>query len=389
MNGATIQPLNIAIVIAEREIAREVRETLQDLPVRVAIEQPEISDWDGFQDKLNRLRADVVLLEVTRLLDGLPEVVLKIRSTQAAPAVIAVHATANPDVILRSVRAGAIEFLAPPLGDSLIAALERISNERTGRPAEVSHGRSLAFFSAKGGCGATTLACHLAVELARLSQRKLLLADFDLNTGTIDFLMKTKARYTVLDAVQNINRLDQSFWTKLVTNGRPNMEIISAPKGNQARTSTEDERLSHILHVVRDWYEWVVVDIGRGLNNIGMQILGEADEAILVTGLDVPALYHAKHIIRSLQSAGYGGRLRVVLNRISRRSEMTSAEIQEMLGMPVFAVLPEDGPALHDAYSEGELLAPNSSLGRQIVALAQKISGAKQETKRKKFSFLG
>ena len=384
-----MQPLTLALVVAEGELSGQIRESLNTLPVRVVIDQPEVGEWAGFMDRLGRLRPDAVMLEVGRLNDALPEAIRKIRATTAVPAVIAVHDTADPEVILRSIRAGAMEYLSPPLGESLGAALERVSEERSDQAGELKRGRTLAFFSAKGGCGATTLACHVAVLLARLSQRKLLLADFDLNTGTIDFLMKSKARYTVLDAIHNINRLDLSFFKALVTNGRPGMEIINAPNGNAARASAEDERLPHILQLVRTWYDWVVVDLGRGLSKIGMQVLEETDEGFLVTGIDVPALYHAKHVIRSLQDAGYGGRLRVVLNRLSRRSEVSTAEIQELLGAPVFAVMPDDPGALHDAYSAGTLLPPGTSLAKHLNALAAKISGVKEEKKPKKFSFLG
>ena len=57
----------------------------------------------------------------------------------------------------------------------------------------------------------------------------MLLADLDLDAGMVAFLLKTKSPYSILDAVNNIHRLDASYWKALVSNGIPNVEIIAAP----------------------------------------------------------------------------------------------------------------------------------------------------------------
>ncbi len=71
-------------------------------------------------------------------------------------------------------------------------------------------GKAFGFISAKGGCGATTLVCHVAAELGRQNQ-KVLLADLDLDAGMVAFITKTKAVYSILDAVNNLHRLDISL----------------------------------------------------------------------------------------------------------------------------------------------------------------------------------
>src|SRR6202162_6683998 len=102
------------------------------------------------------------------------------------------------------------------------SALERLAQTRE-RSRETRHPtvKTLGFVSAKGGCGATTLACHVATEWPRLVQSKVLLADLDLQAGLVGFLAKTKSPYSIADAVNNLQRLDPSFWHGLISNGNP------------------------------------------------------------------------------------------------------------------------------------------------------------------------
>src|SRR5262249_31171156 len=160
-------------------------------------------------------------------------------------------------------------------------------------------GKSFGFLSAKGGCGATTLICHVAVELGRQNQ-KVLLADLDLDAGMIGFLTKTKGTYSILDAVNNLHRLDTSYWKALVSNGIPGVEIVPSPVALASRTTPREEQLRHVLAFVRPYYDISLVDLGRSLSRTSMGALEEIDETCLVTTLEVPALHQAKLIVQTL-----------------------------------------------------------------------------------------
>lgn len=371
-----MRPLTLGSVVASQEMVSEIRDCLRDLPVRILIEQSEITDWGSFLDKLERLRPEAVLLELPNIPEPVDEAIRRIRRTAGSPAVIAVHTKADPETILGAIRAGATEYLYPPIAENLVKALERISVEREPDSAGSRRGKIVGFFSAKGGCGATTLACHVAVELQQLTKQQILLADFDLDSGIIGFLMKCKSPYTVLDAVGNINRLDLSYWKALISNGTPGLEIITAPVTSSARQSTEVERLQTVLNFARGHYDWLVVDLGRSVSRATLVALEEVDETFLVTTPDVPALYRAKHVVRTLLDAGCSrDHLHLVLNRLSKRTEVTRSEIQDMLGLPVGFMLPDEQEALYEAYTEGHLLPAKNPLVRQIAGIARKLTG--------------
>jgi pilus assembly protein CpaE len=383
-----VYPLTIGLVIETKELWDEVHSALQELPVRLLIEQHELGDLVEFLDKVERLRPEVMILEVLKLREPMEHVVGRIKSSSVDPMVIALNNTAEPELILSALRAGAHEFLHPPLKANLQQALERKSLERNKTRERLKQkGKVIGFLSAKGGCGATTIACHTAAELGRQSKH-VLLADMDLDAGMIRFLMKTKSPYSVLDALNNLHRLDQSYWNALVSNGLPGLEIISAPQALVSKQQPNQEQMQNMLTFVRGQYDFSIIDLGRSLNLTAMNALDEIDETYLVTTLDVPALHQSKQIIQTLSNVGYGReRLRLVLNRMPQRLDVTPDELEKMMSLPVFATLPNDYPSLYESYSEGSLLPANSRLGKELNRMAVKMAGIQDEKgPKKKFS---
>ena len=382
-------PVAAGIIVETKEIWNELMPSLQDLSVRLLFELSEVpSDWSAFQERLDRVGPDVVFLDVTNLREPLEEVVRRIRSSSAQPAVFALHLTAEPQAILTALRAGVSEYLFPPLQGHLKAALERLSHSREKARENLKQGgKTVAFVSAKGGCGATTLACHVAVELPHQVNGRVLLADLDLQAGMIGFLVKTKSTYSVADAVNNLQRLDPSYWRALISNGIPNLEIIAAP-ATPASKQLSAPQLKQVVAFARTQYDWTVLDLGRNLNGSILSMLDLVDETYLVTSHEIPALHQAKQMTQFLLDGGYPREsLRLVLNRIPKRLDVTLEELERMLGIPIFATIANDYTALQEAYTEGRLVDGASHLGKSFSRLTGKIAGT--QPKKKKFSLFG
>ena len=382
-------PIAVGIVVETKEIWDELARAGQDLSLRTVFELSELpSDWTGFLDRVERLRPDVVLLEVTNLREPLEGVVARIRSTSPQPAIFALHTQADPQSILTALRAGANEYLYPPLEASLKTALERVSRERERvRDARVTSSKAIGFVSAKGGCGATTLACHVAVELPRLANAPVLLADLDMQSGMVGFLIKSKSPYTIADAAANLQRLDPSYWRGIISNGIPNLEIIAAPSA-PASKQIPPQQLKQVVSFAKTQYPWTVFDLGRNVSASTLNLLDLMDETYVVTTYEVPALHQAKQMIQLVVDAGYPRtNLRLILNRAPKHTEITPEELENMLGLPIYGSISNDYQTLQDAFSEGRLADPATAFGRSLNRLAMKIAGV-HETK-KKFSLFG
>ena len=381
-------PVTAGIVVQTKELWDELHACLQELPVRVVLEQSEVGQLNILLEKIDRMRPEVIFLDISSLREPLDQVIRGIRSTSASPLVLTLNTGAGTDMILNAMRAGAAEYLYPPFEEPLRAALERIGNERRNATQSIRRGgHTIGFMSAKGGCGATTIACHTAVELPTQSKGKVLLADLDFDAGMIGFLLKTKSQYSISDAVRNTQRLDESYWKALVSNGISGLEIISAPLPT-SRLALKPEQVRFVLSFVRTQYDWIVLDLGRSLSHSSTPALEEVDDLFLVTTMEVPALHQAKLIVQKLLETGYGrNRLHLLLNRAPKRFDITLAELETMLGAPVYTSIPSDYPALNECYSEGKLLGRGSALGKHFTRLAMSIAGV-SDTK-KKYSVFG
>jgi pilus assembly protein CpaE len=122
-----------------------------------------------------------------------------------------------------------------------------------------------------------------------------------------------------------------------------------------------------------------------------MSALEEIDEACLVTTLEVPALHQSKQIIQTLLDGGYGkNRIRLILNRAPKRLDITPDELEKMLGVPIFCMIPNDYQQLYETYAEGRMLDRGSELGKQMTRLTTKLASLQEEHKSKKrFGWFG
>ncbi|HTQ57042.1 MAG TPA: AAA family ATPase [Bryobacteraceae bacterium] len=382
--------LTLGLAIETKELWNELQSCLPALPLRPVIEHQDMSNMGNFLERLERLRPEVVLLDVAATKEPLSDLIPTVRSKVPEATIVALHTSADPDAILNAMRAGVNEYIYPPLESALRGALDRRSTDAGRRQSGMRWGgRTVGFFSSKGGCGATTVVCHLAVELGRHGQ-KVLLADLDLDAGLIGFLTKAKPGYSILDAVNNLHRMDVSYWKALVSNGIPGVEIIAAPGATQDKTYPRQEQLRQLFSFLRSCYDFTLIDLGRSLTRVGVAALEEMDEAYLVSTLEVPALHQAKQVLQILMDAGYGkDRLKLILNRVPKRSELAPEEIEKILGLPVYAVLPSSYPELHECYSLGKLLPERSFLGKQIKELAMRMAGVDEQKPKKKFGLFG
>src|SRR5579872_4570777 len=282
-------PLTIGLAIENRDLQEQAQACLGSLPFRIIVEHQDLGDVSNFLDRLERMRPDVVLVDISGWKEPLEGLVASIRNAIGDPMIIALNTTAEADAILSSLRAGINEYLFPPLQEPLKRALEKRSAERSRRRdgGTKGGGKAYGFLSAKGGCGATTLVTHVAAELGRHNQ-KVLLADLDLDAGMVAFITKTKSVYSILDAVNNLHRLDLHYWKALVSNGIPGVEIMSSPLALATKAQPKAENVRQVISFARPHYDCTLIDLGRSLSQLALSAFEEVDEACLVTTLDVP-----------------------------------------------------------------------------------------------------
>jgi pilus assembly protein CpaE len=338
--------------------------------------QSDPSETDALLDRIERHRVDVVLVETNRVGMPLEEFVRRVKNSAAQPAVFVLNPEASPELILEALRAGANEYLYPPLTETLRDALQKLSEARSKGGSVTSNGlgKIFGFLSARGGCGATTFVVHVATDLAKQTKQPILLADLDFEAGLLRFLMKSKTTYSVRDAIDNLRRMDSSLWKGLVSSHADKLEVIPAPDEVAAKRSPEPEESTHLMRFIRSTYPVSIVDFGRSVSVAALDSLPELEVLYLVTTPDFTSLEHAKRAIGNVEERGFAGNLlKVLVNRCGDRRKSDLEGIEKALGRPCEAIFPNDHMSLYDAYSEGRFLPATSALGKELHALADSI----------------
>src|SRR5262245_21089137 len=151
-----------------------------------------------------------------------------VRALDASIAIFFLAADSSPDAILTSMRAGANEFFQwPPSREALDEGLKRAASRRAASPSAQSVAPTLAFFGAKGGAGTTTMAVNSAIELTRLSKKRTVIVDLKPGLGEVSLFLGVRSRYTLLDALDNLHRLDSEFLRELVVKHKSGLDILS------------------------------------------------------------------------------------------------------------------------------------------------------------------
>jgi pilus assembly protein CpaE len=378
--------VKVLLSIKDESLSRKAVDALRDSGNNISFEQHD-SDWTSLLERLVKVKPEVLLLDVGAVPTDLAIAIRQVKLQAPRTKIVALHAVDDPKIILAAMRAGANEFLHPPFEENLALALDRILNSADTDVVPSSRGKIIGFLSAKGGCGATTLACHIAWELQNQTRKNVLLADLDLTSGLVGFLMKTPSSYSILDAIKNLSRLDESMWKALIVEHRPSLSVIPAPATYTRWDHPDETQLTQVLQFMRTQHDWIILDLGRSMNSIAAAVLDEIDQLFLVSTLEVVALHGLKSIVHGLFDQGE--KLQLVLNRTPKMMDISTQELEKILGRSLYAALPNDYMGLYQSYSSGNLLNSNTRLAQHFGLLAAKIAGIPAMKSKKKFAIFG
>src|SRR3990167_7576867 len=123
-----------------------------------------------------------------------------------------------------AMQAGARDFLPEPVAaEELLAALSRMVKETRGS----SSGKLLAVINAKGGSGATLLACNLANQLSAKGGDNLLL-DLDLQFGSVAHYLDVQPNHSHVEVLQQIDEMDSVALRGFCSHFSPSLHVLGA-----------------------------------------------------------------------------------------------------------------------------------------------------------------
>ena len=295
--------------------------------------------------------------------------------------VVALNPENDADLILRCLRRGACEFVSSPTAAQIKEVLERLNRLRAPAvPARVA--TVYGMVPGKPGCGASTLAAHLALEMKRAGGAPVLLVDVDCLVGSIAFLLKLKPSFHLGDAVRDCLRLDHDLWSRLVVACR-GVDVLTAPDNPAIPIGIDRPAAMELICYWREHYERIVLDL-PGVLGAGADFLPLCDELLLVTTNELAALHATRRSIECLEQGGIErSRLKLLVTRYTPSTGLKREDVETALKLSPYALLSNDYEAVQRGVLEGEPVPPGSHFGRSVRELGERLLGSGKAAKKR------
>jgi pilus assembly protein CpaE len=315
----------------------------------------------------------------TRASGGLHRDLPTLKREYPAAGFVVLAKTLEPQAMLEAMRLGITEWLPDPVGAAdLDAALQRVT-----RPVSTSgiRGRSFAVVGGKGGVGCTTIAVNLAAAIRNATKEPTLLLDLHMAQGDTSVFLGVEPRFTVLDALENIHRLDDTYFHGLVTPTPAGVDLL-ASANRPVLGSMDVLRVQALFEFVTTAYPWVIIDCPRSDPAV-LDALDVASSVLVVANQELATLRSASRLAALLRQRCGANRVKLAINRFDNDSEIGRKDVERVLGGAIAYTFPSDYRAAVAALNKGEPVL-NSNQGRLPASFdeaARDLAGLQAATK--------
>ena len=387
---ADISAVPVALIVPDAGRRQTLASLLAGLnvPVREYTEYPN----QTVIDELIGLGCDVFIVDLHAGVDKALALIETLCSHDASATAMAYSTGADSELLMRSMRAGAREFLAAPVVPATMAeALARALARREKTRRQKAPGKIFVFVGAKGGSGVTTIATNFAIALTDEGAGKVVVVDLDVHLGEVALALGLNPKFSVMDALQNINRLDSVFLLSLLGKHTSGLSVLAAPEQYVNFDDLSSTGVDRLLRLLRDDFAFVVVDAGTCGGAVENVLFDLAETIYLITETSIPALRNARRMLSFIAGRERSVHPEVVLNRFnSKEVDIDENSVAKALARPANWKIPNDFSAVRSAENAGIPLAmKNSAITRVLRQIAKAACGKSMEEEKKGRSLLG
>lgn len=336
------------------------------------------ADREGALAQMRDAHFDLVIIPVDAITPA--ELVALEREIRKDPntSVIATAMSAEPDLIVRAMRAGVHEFLVnPPKPEELAGSVERLMRRaRT----ETEQGELIAVYSGKGGLGSTSIAVNLAQAFASVrNDARVALVDLVVAGGDVRVFLNLKPSYDISHLIAKGSQVDAELLNSVLTPCPGGVWALPTGDSPEDQDMFDSAAVGSVLTLLRQHFAITVVDCEHHLSEATLAALDAADRIILVTQLTVPALRSTQRSLTVCRRLGYDeSKLCVVINRYQSGDVLPVKDAEDLLQTQIYWKLPNDYRLSATSLTRGvpvTLEDPNSKLAKSYTDLVRKISG--------------
>ena len=335
---------------------------------------------------------DLVFLDISRETETLFAFAAHLRRLRPTIRIIACSAQRQPDpgLLLQAMRSGVQEFLPLPIDPAAVRdTLARFAQEKdtTGvRNAE----KMIIVMGAKGGVGTTTVAVNLSVQLAQLSKKRVALLDLARPLGHASLLLDLQPRFSIRDAIENLDRLDGHYFGGLLTHHKSGLELLGGTSHPEEWQRISASALTRVANVAKSTCDHVVIDAGTESLAEWAAMLRQVRAILLVAEANVPSLWALERQFSATAALGIEPeRIRIVINRWRRGDDEALKSVEKNTKRSIYMRLPNDFRHASESVNQGVPFSGNHNnpLGTKFRQLATQLTGIAPGLQEKRATF--
>lgn len=297
-------------------------------------------------------------------------------------AVVVLQPKAAPEQLLSLMRAGVREVIDDTRPDTIREVIDRA--QLRSRGGGTRKARVFGFVSSKGGDGSSCIAANLAYALSREPDTRVLAVDISLPFGDLDmYLTPVSHPQDLADISSQCSRLDQSLLSSMVQHLSPSLDLIPSPATFDKIVGIEPKCVSQLIAIAEGYYDYIVLDLGSSLDQVGIWVLEELEELCIITAPSLPSLRRAGQLLNLWnQFEKPISRIEIILNRADTAGRISREQIEKLIGSPISKRFPSDAEAVHESLLAGRPFlqsAPRSKLSKAVVDWADQLTGRKRQ----------
>jgi len=310
---------------------------------------------------------------------------LRARPLGERPLIIAIGDEGDARMMREAMNAGVRDFLTHPCSATeLLASVHHLANDcRLSDNAGNAH--LTAVINAKGGSGASFIACNLAHMLASELGQKTALVDLDLQFGSLPLYLDVSPRTTLMDALAVADELDGVALEGYMTRHRCGLHLLPAMSEHLGLPwEIPEASLSRILNLATGSYHQLMVDLPRQIDPLTSSVIERADSVLVVMQQSLTHIRDAKRLLQLISNELGVPRqaTEVVVNRYNEKHPITLHDVRQALQHDEIITLPNDFNRVSESVNSGRPLMENArgaAITRTIQRLAQRLSGSEVE----------
>jgi pilus assembly protein CpaE len=379
-SGANLQRSALRILFLSDDVQAysAARATLEQLPeLDLAISQASLEN----ATRLAADQSDIVMVFFNEEGDLAAEFLQRQTAASERPRQFALVADSSSSVVRRALRAGADEVLFLPLQSlEVTKALLKVSEARR-QVEHISSGIMCAVAGLSGGVGVTTIVANLALALRYALERNVVAVDLDLQASDLTVRLNLEPEQTIVEAA-TATKLDSIQLENILSKHASGLYVLAAPKQIEESERVTVAGLNAIIALLREVFDFVIIDCGRHIDDRSIAVWENSDHLFYVVDQSISAMRCAGRLIDLLSRLKTSAPApHMLLNRFIQQGLISSVQISETFGRPLFGQIPRDDKLFSLSNAQGKdiwQLASKSPVAKSFEHLAHKIAGGEQ-----------